>query len=317
MKKYIISICIIILIMIFAVMLFIHYKDMGYQDNNKNVDNDMYNNWIGKYSISENNVTTIAEIKKVDKSFYLSIDIADVTTSNIHTKSSQGTITILNNTEALFDVENVINNINISSLSLVNDCLHVNLIDNNKIILPKLIISQNIHEFYQQVPFSFIDLTLNNIPLEYTDKLLSAFGNEINREYYSFEDETRAKIHYEKGVCLYVAFKENSNIIDYIVGYDVTEPSIIVARGLNCGKAYNDVISSFLDLRLRYYTNEKELPQSQDTEFIYGAEGYMNIRAYIEYSNEIANKIVYKNEESTIIFFLDNNMKVSKISYMR
>ena len=43
----------------------------------------------------------------------------------------------------------------------------------------------------------------------------------------------------------------------------------------------------------------------------------MNIRAYIEYSNEIANKIVYKNEESTIIFFLDNNMKVSKISYMR
>ena len=98
-----------------------------------------------------------------------------------------------------------------------------------------------------------------------------------------------------------MAFKENSNIINYIVGYDVTEPSIVVARGLNCGKTYSDVISSFLDLRLRHYINGKEFPQSQDTEFIYGIDGYMNKRAYIEYSNEIANKIVYKNEESTII----------------
>ena len=317
MKKHIILVSSIILLTILAVILYINYKNFDYQKDNNEVNNNIVNNeydkWKGIYALSKDNITIVAQITKVNESFYLSVDITDTTSnSNIYTKSSQGIITLLNNSEAKFDTKNIVNNINIDSINLINDMLYVNLLDNSCIALEKLDSLQQIQEIYQKVAFSYFDVTLNEISLDYTNILLSVFGNEINREYYSFESETIAKIYYEKGVCLYVSFKEDGNTIDSIVGYDVTNTSIIVARGLHCGNSMNDVISSFLN-SIEY----SSIDEKEHIQMIYGVDEYMRNRAYIEYNNGLPESIVYKNEESTIIFWVDNNMNISKISYTR
>lgn len=316
MKKQIILITLILTILLILVYGYYKYtsisKENGGNIENNIVDND-YDKWIGTYAGVADNVITMAKIWKVDNSLYLSVDITNTSNSNINITSSQGIITLLDNTQAQFDTKNILNNVDIQSLKLINDTLYINLLDDAYIQLQKLNSTQKIQEVYNMTPFSYIDCTLNEIPLEYTSIILSSFGKEINREYYSFEDETRAKINYEEGVSIYASFKENTDTIECIIGYDVTSPSIVTARGIQCGNSIYDVIGSFVSLLEQSSiekTNDKE-----NIKMIYGEEGYMNTRAYIEYKNGILDSVVYKNEECTIIFFVDNNMNVSKISY--